>query len=114
MLLLMSVDAAHMVVPMRFAGVDLLVQATPVAVVGSEPTSAAGRVVDAYQRAEAAVIGVASSVAGTIGRLVEQGRRPSQVQVEFGLSVSLEGDIVVVKGTTEATLAVTLTYDVTA
>jgi hypothetical protein len=110
----MRVDAAPpVVVPMRFGGVDLLIQVTPVAVVGSEPTSAARRVVDAYGRAEAAIMGVASSVAATIARLIEQGKHPRQVQVEFGLGVSVEGDVVVVKGSTEATLAVTLTYDVT-
>jgi hypothetical protein len=109
----MSADAA-VVVPMQFAGVDLLVEATPVSVVGDEPTSAASRVVDAYERAEQAVIGVASSVAGTISQLIKQGGHPSQVEVEFGLSVSLEGSVMVMKGTTEATLAVRLTYDVTA
>lgn len=45
-------------------------------------------------------------------RLVEHGRHPAQVQVEFGLTVSLEGDVVEVKGTTEANLAITLIYDV--
>jgi Trypsin-co-occurring domain 1 len=112
MLLLMGDDGTRVVVPVRFGGVDVLVQATPVTVVGSQPTSAATRVVDAYQRAEAAVLGVASSVADTVNRLVEQGKHPRQVQVEFGVSVSVEGDVVVVKGATEATLAVTLTYDV--
>jgi hypothetical protein len=57
-------------------------------------------------------LGVAESVAGTIDRLVETGKCPKQVMVEFGLSVSLEGDVLVAKGKTEATLAVTLTYDV--
>jgi hypothetical protein len=107
----MSVDAAT-VVPVRFGGVDLLVEATQVRLVGDEETSAASRVADAYERAEAAVLGVASSVAGTIGKLVKEGRRPSGVEVEFGLSVSLEGTVMVVKGTSEANLSVKLTYAV--
>jgi hypothetical protein len=106
-------DTAAFVVPVTFAGVDVLVQATPVEVVGAEPTSAATRVADAYGRAEAAILGVAESVAGTIDRLIDSGKSPKEVQVEFGLSVSLEGDVLVAKGKTEATLAVTLTYAVT-
>jgi hypothetical protein len=46
--------------------------------------------------------------------LIEQERHPGQVEVEFGLSLSLEGSVMVMKGTTEATLAVRLTYDVNA
>jgi hypothetical protein len=111
-IVLVMEGAAARVVPVRFGDVDVLVAATPVVRVGSEPTSAASRVVVAYERAEAAVLGVAASVAETVGRLVERGGAPRQVQVEFGLSVSLEGDVLVVKGTTEATLAVTLIYDV--
>jgi hypothetical protein len=109
----MSLDAVT-VVPMRFADVDLLVQVTQITVVGSEPTSASSRLVDAYARADAAITGVAASVARTIGKLVESGKHPRQVEVGFGLSISLEGDVMVVKGKTEATLAVTLTYDVAA
>jgi hypothetical protein len=103
-------DGATIAVPMRFAGVDLLVEAASVRVIGSEPTSVADRTLDAYQRAEAAIVGVAQSVAGTIARLVQEGRHPREVQVEFGLTVSAEGNIVVVKGAAEATLKVALTY----
>ncbi|MEU4424118.1 CU044_2847 family protein [Actinoplanes sp. NPDC024001] len=110
-LLAMSDVAAH-VVPVEFAGVEILVQATPVNVVGSEPTSAASQVKDAYERAEAAVLGVAESVAGTIDRLIKSGRQPREVQVEFGLNVSLEGNVLMAKGKAGAALAVTLTYDV--
>jgi hypothetical protein len=99
---------------MRFAGVDLLVQATPMTVVGSHPTSVSSRLVDAYEQAEATIVAIASSVASTIGRLSTQTKKPTQVEVEFGLSVSVEGNIVVATGTAEATLAITLTYDASA
>ncbi|BCY13468.1 CU044_2847 family protein [Actinoplanes sp. L3-i22] len=99
-------------VPVTFAGVELMVQATPVTVVGSEPTSATSRVTDAYERAEAAVMGIAESVGGTIGRLIEAGKHPKEVKVEFGLSVSLEGTVLVTKGKAGATLAISLTYEI--
>jgi len=105
-------DIAAVVVPVRFGGVDVMVQATPVTVVGSEPTSVASRVTDAYGRAEAAIMGIAESAAGTIDRLVHAGRKPKEVRVEFGLSVSLEGDVLVAKGKAGATLAVSLIYDI--
>ncbi len=105
-------DPAVQVVPVRFGDVTLQVQATRLA--GTERTStAAERVVAAYEDAEAVIMGVASSVAQTIERLQQSTRRPRQVQVEFGLSVSVEGTVLVVKGTTGAALAVTLTYDAT-
>lgn len=108
--MVMGVDAGF-VVPVNFSGVDVLVQATEVSVVGSEPTSAASRVVAAYAQAEEAILGVAESVAGTVAKLAEGVGSPQQVQVQFGVSVSLEGDVLVVKGTSAATLAITLTYD---
>jgi hypothetical protein len=105
-------DGAAFVVPVQFGGVEVLVEATPVSVVGSEPTSAASQVITAYEQAERAVLGVAKSVAGTVGRLAKADTSPKQVQVQFGVSVSVEGNVLVVKGTTGATLAITLTYDV--
>lgn len=105
-------DGATFVVPVHFGGVEVLVEATPVSVVGSEPTSVASQVIAAYEQAERAVLGVAESVAGTVVRLTEAGTSPKQMQVHFGVSVSVEGNVLVVKGTTGATLAITLTYDV--
>ncbi|MFG2045714.1 CU044_2847 family protein [Dactylosporangium sp. NPDC048998] len=101
-------------VPVTFAGVDVLVQATPVSVVGSEPTSVSGKVVAAYAQAEKAIMSVAESVAGTVDVLAKSTVSPQQVQVQFGVSVSVEGDIMVVKGTTGATLSITLTYGIQA
>lgn len=106
-------DTERVVVPLTFGGVDLLVQAVPVTIVGSEPTSAASRVMDAYARAEPAIRAVAQSVAGTIEGLLEQARRPREVEVEFGLAVSVEGDVILVRGTAEASLAIRLCYEVT-
>ncbi|MDG4831812.1 CU044_2847 family protein [Solwaraspora sp. WMMD1047] len=105
-------DVAALVRPVRFGDVELQVEATRVVTVGDEPTATPSeRIVSAYEDAEAAILGVASSVAATIGRMGEAARRPREVQVQFGLSVSVEGTVLVVKGTTGATLAVTLTYD---
>lgn len=103
-------DAVVQVVPMRFGETTLQVQATRVA--GTERTSGvAQRVMAAYEDAEAVIMEVASSVAQTIERLQDAARRPRQVQVQFGLSVSVEGTVLVVKGGAGATIAVTLTYD---
>lgn len=57
-------DEAAFAVPVTFAGVDVLVQATAVSVVGSEPTSAVSRVAAAYEQAERAILGVAQSPVG--------------------------------------------------
>jgi Trypsin-co-occurring domain 1 len=99
-------------VPMRFAGVDLLIEATDLRAVGAEPTSAASRVADAYQQVEKAILGVATSFAKTIAELDDEVAKPREASVEFGLAISLEGDIVLVKGSAEATLSISLTYDI--
>ena len=97
---------------MRFAGVDMLVQVADIAAAGTEDTSVASRVLDAYEKVEESLMGVAASVAGTVAELRHQGRHPKQVQVAFGLGVSLAGDVMLVQGTTQATLGVTLTYEI--
>jgi hypothetical protein len=107
----MSNGVEPVALPMRFAGVDVLVQVAQVRVVGSEPTSAVDRLADMYDKAELTIVNVARSVAGTIGKLAGHGRHPSQVEVKFGLSVSTEGKIIVVGGEVEANLQITLTYE---
>jgi hypothetical protein len=99
--------------PLRVGGVDLLVEVSPVA--GSEPTSAkldrAGQAVtEAFDRAQDAIVAVASSTVTTIGRLGERSLRPDQVQVKFGLKFSAQGNVIVAGVSGEATLEVSLTY----
>lgn len=98
-------------VPVSFGDITILVQAAQEA--GTEPTSSLGaKIVAAYQDAEAAILGVAKSVATTVSHLANAPRKPSQVEVEFGLALTVEGSIYVVKGSAEASVAVTLTYDI--
>lgn len=105
-------ENAVIVVPMNLAGVDVLVQAAQVVVVGTEPTSATKKVLEAYEKAEQAIIGLGTSVAETIGKMKRAGSQPKQVELAFGLSFTTEGNVWVVKGGMEATLSVTLTYEV--
>ncbi|MGQ0778561.1 MAG: CU044_2847 family protein [Pseudonocardiales bacterium] len=103
---------AGRVMPMRIGGVELLVETTPVA--GSEPTSALGRaqdaVVGAYERAQAAIVAVASSTVDVIGQLDDKPARLEQVEVKFGLKFSAQGTVVLAGASGEATLEVTLRY----
>ncbi len=100
------------VVPMRVGDVELLVETSPV--VGSEPTSTLSRAQDAvgeaYQRAQAAIVAVASSTVDVIGQLGGQAVRPDQVEVTFGLKFSAQGNVVLAGASGEATLEVTLSY----
>ena len=87
---------------MRVGGVDLLVETTPVTVAGSQPTSrvdeAADAVVGAFDRAEEAVVAVASSLVASVGRL----GGPARLEVEFGLKFSAQGSVVVAAVSGEA------------
>jgi hypothetical protein len=102
------------VVPLQVGGVELLVQTTAVA--GTEHLStrvdrAGEAVADAFERAQSAILAVASSRVDTIGQLGKQTARPQQVQVKFGLKFTAKGNVIVAEASGEATLEVTLTYD---
>jgi hypothetical protein len=88
------------VVPVRVGEVDLLVETVLVA--GTEPTSGldkvGDRIVDAFAAAREAIVEVASSTAEVVGQLGQRARRPDQLEVEFGLSFTAKGNVIVVGG----------------
>lgn len=104
------------VVPMRIGDVDLLVET--VAVARTEPTSAldkAGeRIVNAFSQARAVIVEMAASTAEVVDKLTQQARRPDTLEVEFGLSFSAKGTVIVVGGEAGAVLRVKVTYNSTA
>ncbi|MGP3915194.1 CU044_2847 family protein [Nonomuraea sp. 10N515B] len=104
---------ASQVVPMRFGGVEVLVQTVPVA--GTERASRVGdagqRVLDAFEEARAVIVAAANSTVEVIGRLGNQAARPTVVEVEFGLGFSAKGNVIVASASGDATLKVKLTYD---
>ncbi len=99
-------------VPMRFGGVDVLVQTVPTA--DPEPTvkgpAVAQRALDALEQARAVVVGAAASTAAMLDQLGERAVRPDTLQVQFGLGFSASGGIVVMGSTASACLTITLTY----
>lgn len=105
-------QVAGRVVPMRVGGVELLVEASPVA--GSEPTSMLGRaqeaVADAFERAQTAIVAVASSTVDVIAQMEKRAVRPDQVEVTFGLKFSAQGNVIMAGACGEATLEVKLLY----
>lgn len=106
--------AGSRLIPVRVGSVEIEVEAVPVA--GTEPTSgrvakAAGNVVDAFGRAQETVIEVARSTAEMIER-AGAAARPDRVEVEFGLKFSASGGVIMAGVAGEASLKVTLSYDV--
>ncbi len=101
------------VIPMRVGTSDLLVETTPVA--GSEQTSildeAGHRVVDAYERAQDAIVEVACSMADTVSRMAERAVHPDRVEVEIGLKFTMQGNVLVAAASGEAALKVLVVYD---
>jgi hypothetical protein len=101
------------VVSMRVGEVELLVETVPVA--GSEQTSRLGeagsQVLEAYERAQDAIVALGASVAETVQRLAGQAARPEQVRVEFGLRFTAAGSVFVASASGEAALRVSVTYD---
>ena len=107
--------AASRLIPVRVGDIEIEVEAVPVA--GTEATSgrvekAAGSVLEAFGRAQDAIIEVARSTAQMIEKA--GAARPDRVDVEFGLKFSASGTVIMAGVAGEATLKVTLGYDVTA
>jgi hypothetical protein len=95
---------------------DTEIEAEAVVEAGTEPTSgAAGRaaanVLGAFGRAQEAIIEVAKSTAQMIEK-AGAAARPDRVEVEFGLKFSASGGVIMAGVAGEASLKVTLGYDV--
>ena len=112
----MGVVRANRLIPVRVGNIEIEVEAVPVA--GTEATSgraakAAGNVVEAFGRAQDAIIEVARSTAEMIEKAGVAGR-PDRMDVEFGLKFSASGGVIIAGIAGEASLKVTLGYDVAA
>jgi hypothetical protein len=110
------VVAGNRLIPLRVGGTVIEVEAVPVA--GTEATSgrvsrAAGDVADAFGRAQETIVEVARSTADMIERAGDAAR-PDRVEVEFGLKFSASGGVILAGIAGEASLKVTLSYDVAA
>jgi hypothetical protein len=108
--------SAGRLIPVRVGDIEIEVEAVPVA--GTEPTlgrpaKAAGNVLEAFGRAQDAIIEVARSTAQMIEK-AGAAARPDRVEVEFGLKFSASGGVIMAGVAGEATLKVTLGYDVAA
>jgi Trypsin-co-occurring domain 1 len=101
-------------IPVRVGAVVIEAEAVPVS--GTEPTSgrvsrAAENVADAFGRAQETIVEVARSTAVMIERAGDAAR-PDRVEVEFGLKFSASGGVIMAGVAGEASLKVTLSYDV--
>jgi hypothetical protein len=110
------VVVASRLIPVRVGDIEIEVEAVPVA--GTEPTSgrtarAAGSVLEAFGRAQDAIIEVAKSTTEMIER-AGAAARPDRVEVEFGLKFSASGTVIMAGVAGEASLRVTLGYDIPA
>jgi hypothetical protein len=95
---------------------DIQIQVEAVQVSGTEQTSgrtarAAENVVEAFSRAQDTIVEVAKSTARVIER-AGAAARPDRVEVEFGLSFSASGGVIMAGVAGAATLKVTLGYDI--
>jgi hypothetical protein len=94
--------------------VKLAVEVVPVA--GTQPTSgraakATAQALEAFGRAQDAIIEVAKSTAEMLEK-AGAAARPDRLDVEFGLKFSASGGVIMAGVAGEASLKVTLGYDV--
>jgi hypothetical protein len=105
--------AGGRLIPVRVGDIEIEVEA--VLVPGTEATSgraakATGNVLEAFSRAQDAVVEVAKSTAQMIDKAGKTAR-PDRVDVEFGLRFSASGGVIMAGVAGEASLRVTLSYD---
>lgn len=109
----MARGRAGRIIPVRVGDVELLVET--VAVAGTEPTSrvteAADEMVDAFSRAQEAIVEIAASTATMFAEAARRGTHPQRCEVEFGLAISAKGNVIVASASGEATLTIRLIYD---
>jgi hypothetical protein len=106
--------AAGRSIPVRVGDIELL--AETVIMPGTEQTAslsqkAAEWTSEAFTRAQEAIAEVAKSTADTIDNLAARAARPDHLELEFGLSFSAAGGILLAGVTGQASLKVTLAYD---
>jgi hypothetical protein len=106
--------AGTQLIPVRVGDIEIQVEAVVPA--GTQPTSskaakAAGTVLDAFDRAQETIIQVAKSTAEMIDR-AGTAMSPDRVNVEFGLKFTASGGVIIAGVSGEASLTVTLGYDV--
>ena len=104
------------IIPVRVGDIEVEVEAVRVA--GTEATSgraakAAGNVLEAFGQAQDVIIEVARSTAEMISK-AGAAARPDRVEVEFGLKFSATGTVIMAGVAGEASLKVTLGYEVAA
>jgi Trypsin-co-occurring domain 1 len=110
------VVAANRLIPVRVGDIEIEVEAVQPA--GTEATSgraakAAGNVLEAFGRAQEAIVEVAKSTADMIDK-AGAAARPDRVEVEFGLKFSASGGVIMAGVAGETSLKVTLGYDIAA
>ena len=94
---------------------DIVIEVEAVTVAGTQPTAspakAAERVREAFGQAQETIVQIAKSTAQMIDR-AGAAARPDRVDVEFGLKFSASGGVIMAGVAGEASLKVTLSYDV--
>jgi hypothetical protein len=97
----------------RLGGVPLVIEA--IQLPGSEPTSGlhdvTARVSDVFEKAQEAISELAGKLATTVKALEARGKRPDHLAIEFGLSFTVEGKLLFVASSADASLKVTISYD---
>jgi hypothetical protein len=67
-------------------------------------------VTDGFAKAEDAIVEVATRIASTINRMAERSVAPERLDVEFGLSFTVQGNVIVGSASGAASLKVTVSY----
>ncbi|BCJ44609.1 hypothetical protein GCM10010168_14220 [Actinoplanes ianthinogenes] len=101
-----------MLLPADINGVQILVEVTRSA--GTEPTSGrqqtAEKVSDLLERSQKVIEAVAQSISATGLHVAQKASQASQIEIQFGLKFSAQGNIILGGVSAEGTLAVKMIF----
>ncbi|NBE99988.1 hypothetical protein FE391_41690 [Nonomuraea sp. KC401] len=102
-------------VPMTLGQVEVLVET--VAEPGSEPTSSLNdqlaRTKEMFGRAQEVIGQMAVSALEIKDRVAQHSRKPDQIEIQFGIKFSAQGNIILASASAEASLTVKVVYGAT-
>jgi hypothetical protein len=101
-----------LLIPTELDGITLLVESVPVP--GSEPTSrreTKDRIQDMFARAKNVIENIATTSAELKDSLAAKSREPDRLEIEFGISFGVQGQIVLAGASAKASLSVRIIYD---
>ena len=103
---------SHRMAPLTIDGITVLVEVEELP--GSKPTSVSAgfnRVEELFDQAKVVIEKVGRLALDSGKSLASSAVRPSQIELQFGIKFAAQGNLIIARGSSEASLAVKVLYE---